>query len=338
MITLQTRNREAGRVFLLVMLAIMLGTAAILAESADDGVPEGCMIIEGDIIVPIDFYESQGKQAWRENSWWPGGIIPYEFDTNVVSWQQDSMLAAMSVWESISSIDFVERNGEADYVHILATANTNSSWVGKKGGEQFVKIASWNYRLIIAHELMHCVGFWHEQSRPARDSFVTVQIDSVYEGYGHNFDIHGDAGEWGYYDFTSIMHYDECAFSICFCGPDADCCCDSTGVGRTIIVKPEYSQYQSLLGNTDSVSYLDSMSTMFAYPPEPWWRFCSKDAGGLFPNGSFPDPFKTFLDGESGTPPGGVLWIIAPGEYNAAGLRKKPMILKAPLGGVVLTN
>lgn len=335
----QFKNRRVGGITLLLILGLLLyGLDLVAGAQESDGVPEGYMIIEGDIIVPEDFYEAQGRQAWRENSWWPGGIVPYEFDTNVVGWQQDSMLAAMSVWENMAGVDFVSRSGEPDYVHIQASASVNNSWVGKKVGEQIINIVSWNARLTIAHELMHCLGFWHEQSRPARDSFVTVQMDSIPEDKRHNFDIHSDAGEWGYYDFTSIMHYGQCDFSICFCGSGSACCCDSTGQGRTIIVKPAYSQYQSLLGNRDSVSYLDSLSMMFAYPPEPWWKFLSKDADGLFPDGSFDDPYSTFGDAEAGTTPGGVLWIIAPGVYHAQGLRKKPIILKAPLGGVVLSN
>ncbi len=38
------------------------------------------------------------------------------------------------------------------------------------------------------------------------------------------------------------------------------------------------------------------------------------------------------------TPDGGVLWILAPGAYSAQGLHKKPIILKPPSGGVVLSN
>ncbi|MFH1686124.1 MAG: M12 family metallopeptidase [bacterium] len=306
---------------------------------AADGIPDGYMTIEGDIIVPEDFYETQGKQAWRENSWWPGGIVPYEFDTNVVSWQQDSMLAAMGVWENIAGVDFVPVTDEFNHVHIQASSSVNNSQVGMTGlGEQIINIVSWNRRITIVHELMHCLGFWHEQSRPARDLFVTIQIDSVQEGKEHNFDIHGDAGEWGYYDFTSLMHYGDCDFSICECGAEPPCCCEPTGEGRTIVVKPEYSQYQSVIGQRDSVSYLDSLSMMFAYPPEPWWKFVSRDADGLFPDGTFGNPYHTFTDGVAGTIPGGVLWILAPGAYSAQGLHKKPIILTAPLGGVVLSN
>ena len=87
----------------LVLLVLLTAIGAKAEEQVlKTGVPEGYMIIEGDITVPEDFYEEQGKQAWRENYWWPDGIVPYEFDANVLAWQQDSMLAAMGVWEGVS--------------------------------------------------------------------------------------------------------------------------------------------------------------------------------------------------------------------------------------------
>jgi hypothetical protein len=157
---------------LLLAALILLPCMSIAAEPIPgDGVPEGYMLIEGDIIVPSNYYENLDKQAWVENKWWPGGVIPYEFDDNVQpQWRRDSMLMAMAVWENISGVDFVLHDGEAAFVHIQASATSNNSEVGMQGGRQVINIFNWSWRFIMAHELMHCLGFWHEQSRPARDS------------------------------------------------------------------------------------------------------------------------------------------------------------------------
>ena len=62
----------------------------------------------------------------------------------------------------------------------------------------------------ILHELMHAVGFWHEQSRPDRDEHVTIKLENVYqEDLKHNFEKQSLSlvNMVGQYDFCSLMHY-----------------------------------------------------------------------------------------------------------------------------------
>ncbi|CAF1452459.1 unnamed protein product [Adineta ricciae] len=70
---------------------------------------------------------------------------------------------------------------------------------------------------IIQHELMHVIGFYHEQSRPDRDLYVDVKLANVGKGHEHNFNKY----RWGNmvlnqnttYDYDSIMHYGTNYFS-----------------------------------------------------------------------------------------------------------------------------
>ena len=62
----------------------------------------------------------------------------------------------------------------------------------------------------ILHELGHLIGFWHEQSRPDRDNYVTIVWDNIMEGGKDNFRKHypGVVDSRGVkYDYASIMHY-----------------------------------------------------------------------------------------------------------------------------------
>jgi len=61
----------------------------------------------------------------------------------------------------------------------------------------------------IVHELMHAIGFWHEQSRPDRDDHVTIIWNNIRNGKEHNFrKVHiGQANMVGPYEICSVMHY-----------------------------------------------------------------------------------------------------------------------------------
>jgi hypothetical protein len=51
-------------------------------------------------------------------------------------------------------------------------------------GEQTISLAISGclVKAVVAHEFMHALGFWHEQSRADRDDFIQVIEDNVSEG------------------------------------------------------------------------------------------------------------------------------------------------------------
>ena len=40
---------------------------------------------------------------------------------------------------------------------------------------------------IVMHELLHAVGFHHEQNRPDRDNYLNIYLENVKSGKEHNF-------------------------------------------------------------------------------------------------------------------------------------------------------
>ena len=56
------------------------------------------------------------------------------------------------------------------------------SYIGLRGGKQDISIAPGCTELRPAHEIFHALGRWHEQSRPDRDNFVTINLNNVQSG------------------------------------------------------------------------------------------------------------------------------------------------------------
>jgi len=64
---------------------------------------------------------------------------------------------------------------------------------------------------IIQHEMLHAMGFHHEQSRPDRDQFVTINLENIRSDFISNFDIAKSVvpnyAALSAYDYGSVMHY-----------------------------------------------------------------------------------------------------------------------------------
>jgi len=144
----------------------------------------------------------------------------------------------------------------------------------------------------------------------------------------HNFGIHSEAYMIGPCDFDSLMHYGQCDFSTC-----GDCGANPESF-RTIILKPNWSYMQDLIGQRDYLSNLDKITMWMMYPPNGT-VFVDKHYGGAIAVGTLFWPYKTFNAGYSMAPDLGTI-VIQPGSYNETGLYTKAETLMAPLGGVVL--
>ncbi|KAJ6636300.1 Zinc metalloproteinase nas-4 [Pseudolycoriella hygida] len=106
-----------------------------------------------------------------------------------------------------------------DYVYIIkGTNNGCNSHVGRIGGKQPMNLQSPGCMNVgtIMHEMIHALGFYHEQSRPDRDNYVTILWQNIQPGFAFAFDKYPSNVVTTFdvpYNYKSIMHYGGYDFS-----------------------------------------------------------------------------------------------------------------------------
>jgi Astacin (Peptidase family M12A) len=150
---------------------------------------------------------------------WPGGSVPYVIDAAFGSYERSVIQSAMShVAGKVGGVSFKQRTTESSYVVFAYTTGGCNSWVGRQSGStpQTINLPLWCAQSMgsTAHEIMHALGMWHEQSRCDRDTYVTINLANVIVGEEHNFAKKCSGSTTNFaYDEGSLMHYDMYAWS-----------------------------------------------------------------------------------------------------------------------------
>ncbi|MEM6698410.1 MAG: M12 family metallopeptidase [Bacteroidota bacterium] len=176
---------------------------------------EGNLVAEGDMIIgnekDLGDIESRGVAHVSPFRRWPNATIPYKIQAGHP--KRNIILDAIKEMNERTPLKLVPRNGHYNYVEFIDGDECRSS-VGMVGtGRQTIEIGPCSYGTIM-HEIGHAAGLWHEQSRCDRDDHVTIHWHNIESGKAGNFYKKCATGiDLGSYDYNSIMHYSEKAFS-----------------------------------------------------------------------------------------------------------------------------
>lgn len=142
--------------------------------------------------------------------------IPYILTDSLDLNAKGVILQALDEYRLRSCVDFKPYEGESSFIS-FAKLSGCWSYVGDDGVGQDLSIgAGCDTKAIVEHELLHALGFYHEQSRSDRDDYVKIWWDQIEEGKEHNFDKYEDDFITDLntpYDYESVMHYRPLSFN-----------------------------------------------------------------------------------------------------------------------------
>ncbi|XP_023242949.1 astacin-like metalloprotease toxin 5 [Centruroides sculpturatus] len=158
---------------------------------------------------------------------WPGGKVAFVLDSTMGDKKSLISQAMNHINQQTGGcISFNERQFETDFIRFINADGCYSN-IGRVGGSQPLSLGKGcEYVGTIVHEILHALGFYHEQNRSDRDDHLTIYWQNIKKGMEDQFALLQPSQNTIYDKFNteSIMIYGNYAFS-------------KDGVSKTMVAK-----------------------------------------------------------------------------------------------------
>jgi len=194
-------------------------------EGNTDDLNAGEEFVEGDMLEIESDENADFGAATSEFAKWPKKEVPFTIDKRILDAQAmlekegkndkgyKAIKDAMEEFEKRTCISFRNANSKDKHKINILPGRGCYSYVGRQRNKasQSVSVGrGCQYKGIVMHELMHALGFYHEQARADRDIHVKILKENIQMGKERNFKSYSrleiDDLDEGY-DTCSIMHY-----------------------------------------------------------------------------------------------------------------------------------
>ncbi|GAV00589.1 hypothetical protein RvY_11415 [Ramazzottius varieornatus] len=190
----------------------------------------GAYLYEGDIWIDgmdertdFAFTDMQLNNAiFDRRLRWKNGLVPYQLGLAFASGEEKQIIEeALRDLMAKTCVRFVPRIAEPHFIRFARESPEGCySDIARRrkndGRGQLINLGIGCETFgTVQHEILHEIGFFHEQSRNDRDEYVTIVWDNVVNGTKNkNFNAERTDNLNMPYDYASIMHYEENAFAI----------------------------------------------------------------------------------------------------------------------------
>merc|ERR1712121_281923 len=181
------RRRRRKAVKMMKLFVLLLATYAVMGKSPEEG-----DFVDGDMELDPDqmaaFLEQMEKgnsfAAIRAGLWMTNGrvdsVIKYYIDPRI-SGASGAISQAISDYHRYTCLKFQRQSRRPSGPHIYFTTGRGcSSPVGRGRSGNSIRLARGCWRKgTVIHEIGHSIGLFHEQSRPDRDRYVTINYHNI---------------------------------------------------------------------------------------------------------------------------------------------------------------